>query len=36
MTEVYLLKALELPDCNYGRVHRVFSTRELAEQCLRE
>lgn len=36
MTEVFLLKELELPDCNYSHVHRVFGTRELAEQCLRE
>lgn len=36
MTEVYLVKEMELPDCNFSYVHDVFSTKELAEHCLRE
>lgn len=31
---VYAVKELELPDCNFGHILKVFSDREGAEQYL--
>ena len=36
MKTVFLVIDLELPDCNYGAVYKVFSKRESAEQYLDE